>query len=131
MVRRPLDRPRSGITQLRVLGQPAEHPHGQVVANLDLAGKTRLWLAAGHPLQSLFLGRRDRTRLAIDHLHPAGRAAGIAATAMQDVDARILDGKHQSPPIAGSDDGLDPLNCYLVQDTLPYAWKRTSPRIRN
>ena len=50
---------------------------------------------------------------------------------MQDVDAGILDRKHESPPIAGGDDGLDPLNCYLVQDTLPYAWKRTSPRIRN
>ena len=50
---------------------------------------------------------------------------------MQDVDAGILDRKHESPPIAGGDDGLDSLNCYLVQDTLPYAWKRTSPRIRN
>jgi hypothetical protein len=130
-VRRPLDRPRSGIAQLRILGQPAQDAHSQVVADLDLARKSRLWLAAGHALQPLFLGRRNRARLTTDYLDAAGRAAGIAAAAMQDVDTRILDGEHKSPPVARGDDGLDPLNCYLVQDTLPYAWKRTSPRIRS
>ena len=131
MIRRPFDRSRTGITELRILGQPAQHAHREVLAHLDLAREPRVGLSAGHALQPLFLGRRNRARISIDYLDPAGSAASVAAATMQDVNPGVLDRKHEPSPVVRSDEGFDPLNCYLVQDTLPYAWKRTSPRIRN
>ncbi len=50
----------------------------------------------------LFLGRRDRARIAVNHLDPAGRAAGVAAAAMQDVDPGVLDRKHEPSPVVGN-----------------------------
>ena len=110
MAGRPFDRPRTGVAQFRVLREPTKYADGQVVAHLNLAREPRVRLSAGHALQALLFGRRDWTRLAIDHFDAAGRAAGVAAAAMQDVDTRILDSEHESSPVVGRDEGLDPLN---------------------
>src|SRR5215210_567314 len=88
-----LRRLRAGIGQAAG-AQAVDDAYMHVMVAQDLAGEANG--AEQFPLrEAVVLGDGHPVRLTGDELHPAGGTAGIAAAAVQDVDAVALDGSHQ------------------------------------
>jgi hypothetical protein len=110
----PLDWPRPGIAEFRILGQAAQDSDGQVVTNLNLTGEPTFRRATNHSLQARLFGGRNWTCISVNYLYSAGGAAGIPAASVKDVDPGVLYRKNQAPAVLGSDNGVDSFEGYVV-----------------
>ena len=91
MIRRPLDRFGTGIGHFREIAQPPKHPDLEIVIHLNLAGESHVVSAILDSVKSGEFRFGHRSRVAPEDLDAAGRAPGITAATMQDVDAGTLD----------------------------------------
>src|SRR5690606_24286883 len=105
-VTRPLDRTRSGIVHLWVIGPTVDDLNREGVLHPNLARKPRRLLPVLPPTEALLLPPRHRRRLTRQHRNAAGGAAGITAAPVQDVDAGILDTADETTPLLDFDRAL-------------------------
>jgi hypothetical protein len=97
-------------------GEPADRFYGHVVIALDLAAQAQGRMD-GQPLrdEEIFLGLRDVRGFAGDELHPARRAAGVAAAGVKLVDFGFVGQSVDEALCLGDVKGADNLNGELWQ----------------
>ena len=81
---------------VRIFGRGGAGSHAQVIAAANLAGQPHVLRDLIECGELVALGIGHRTRIAIQNLHSARRAARVAAATMQDIDPGVHDGQHQS-----------------------------------
>jgi hypothetical protein len=93
---RPRLRLRTRVAHVRILGEPAQDSHSQVVTAAHLAGQPHVFwnLIERGELGALNFGHW--ARVSIQNLDSARRAARITAATMQDIDPGGHDRQHQS-----------------------------------
>jgi len=147
VIGRPFDGPWTRIGHVWIVAKPTQHLHGEVAPYLNLTRKPEIFGRVFEATEALDFGFCLGRRLASDDFDPAGRTTSVAATAVQDINAGVLDREDQSPAlIAGrlTDSFHRDLGhqfpsysvhrrCrHATEQTLPcrYAWKRVPPDIR-
>ncbi len=104
MILRPFDRSRSRIGHVRIILQPSEHVHGQVMVDLHLAGEPQVVRPVFEASQPFCLRLGHRAGIAIDNLDTAGRASRIAPAPMQNIDSAVFDRQHETSAVTCLDD---------------------------
>ncbi len=82
----------------------AEDADRQVGLDANLAGEPDVWAQARFAGESLLFQGLHRPELAADDLDLAGRTAGVAAAAVQDINPGILDRRTNFRPASTSND---------------------------
>jgi hypothetical protein len=95
-INRPFDRSRSRVAQLGLIPQAVDDPDAEIARDPHLTGETQTRALIGQSREALLLGFRARSTVAIRDHDATGRAAGVATSAMEDIDAGILQAEHQS-----------------------------------
>lgn len=70
--------------------------------------------------QDVFLGHRHRLGLAIEELHAAGRAAGVAAAGVKLIDSRVFGQCEHQPFSLGHIEFTEAFDSQLGHGTIPY-----------
>lgn len=95
MICRPLDRSWSGIAHVRIVTKSPQNANCERRANLNLARQPKVRRKIGNPCKALRFSLGLWGRFTVDDLNPASCATGVATTAMENVDPRILDAQYK------------------------------------
>ena len=99
MIGRPFDRLRSGIAHIWIVLQSPQHFDRQIISNLDLARQSQIVRFVIHARKSFDFRISLCARVALNDFNPTGRATGVPAAPVQNIDACIHDAEHEPPPV--------------------------------